>query len=68
MPIPLMLLRRWPLVSNVRTASSMHVSTEDTSSRGSCSCHLVQEKSVRASSRVMLFVDIKVLIPYPGLG
>lgn len=30
----------WPLVMKTLTASSMHVSTLESSSAGSCSCHL----------------------------
>lgn len=43
MPTALIWLREWPWVSNSVTAPSMHVSTEETISSGSCSCHLIAD-------------------------
>jgi hypothetical protein len=39
-PMLLMVVRGWPWASKFETASSMQVSTEAMSSRGSCSCQL----------------------------
>lgn len=70
MPAHWMLSREWPLFSKSRTASSMQVSTEVTSSRGSCSCQLGVCVWVSSYCIEVMGLRDAVLVgsTYPGLG
>lgn len=54
-PTQAMLVRAWPWLSKDWTAPAMQVSTDETSSRGSCSCQLGLRKQVSLSGFVNVF-------------